>query len=383
MTSVQTDQGGHQPPAGSTDAGLTINRASKTFESAEGTQIHALDDVSLEIHPGEFFVLLGPSGCGKTTLLRSIAGLESLDSGEIYLADTRIDSLPPYRRPVNTVFQSYALFPHMTVAENIAFGLQMEHQPNKTIKERVSQMLDLVHLTNIGARRPSQLSGGQQQRVALARALAKSPRVLLLDESLSALDFKLRHEMQVELKRIQRETGITFIFVTHDQEEAMSMGDRIAVLSQGRPEQVGTAEEIYDKPVNRFVADFIGDINFLEATKAAAQQIMVEGVTLPVEQHLDTLPTGSKLTAAVRPERITLGPPVSQGPTGAPQTGSGMQGVVSGWTFMGMNLRCEVTLRSGTKLLVRVAPPFDAAVVHPGATVSVSIGAKYVRVVEQ
>lgn len=199
------------------ESGLTINKARKVFTSAEGTQVRAVDDVSLAIPQGEFFILLGPSGCGKTTLLRSIAGLETLDAGEIYLGDTRIDGLAPYRRPVNTVFQSYALFPHMTIAQNIAFGLQMEKQSKATIAKTVGDMLDLVHLSEIGGRKPNQLSGGQQQRVALARALAKSPQVLLLDESLSALDFKLRRQMQVELKRIQRETGITFVFVTHDR----------------------------------------------------------------------------------------------------------------------------------------------------------------------
>ncbi|MFT9233061.1 MAG: ABC transporter ATP-binding protein, partial [Bifidobacterium sp.] len=206
------------------EMGLTINMATKIFQSAEGSEVRAIDQASLEIRPGEFFVMLGPSGCGKTTLLRAIAGLETLDAGEIYLGSTRIDGIPPYSRPVNTVFQSYALFPHLTVAENVAFGLEMEGQSRSDIRKRVQEMLDLVHLGNRGTRKPDQLSGGQQQRVALARALAKSPKVLLLDESLSALDFKLRRQMQVELKRIQRETGITFVFVTHDQEEALSMG---------------------------------------------------------------------------------------------------------------------------------------------------------------
>ena len=363
----------HRAALSQRETGLTINRATKVFQSAEGTQVHALNDVSLDVHKGEFFVLLGPSGCGKTTLLRTIAGLERLDAGEIYLGNTRIDGLPPYRRPVNTVFQSYALFPHMSVAQNIAFGLQMEHRPKSEITARVHQMLRLVHLTDIGARHPNQLSGGQQQRVALARAIAKSPEILLLDESLSALDFKLRRQMQVELKRIQRETGITFIFVTHDQEEALSMGDRIAVFSQGHPEQIGTPEEIYNKPCNRFVADFIGDINFISATKGSGNQVVVEDVALPVEQDISKIPHGSSLTAAVRPEHIELTSPDD----------SALQGKISMMTFMGANLRCQVHLGDGTQLLVRVPPPFNTAILRPGAVVSVTFHPEHTRVVDR
>lgn len=319
------------------EMGLTINMATKIFQSAEGTEIRALNEVSLEIQPGEFFVMLGPSGCGKTTLLRAIAGLESLDAGEIYLGNTRIDEIPPYSRPVNTVFQSYALFPHLTVAENVAFGLEMEKMPRASIRHRVQEMLDLVHLGDRGARKPDQLSGGQQQRVALARALAKSPKVLLLDESLSALDFKLRRQMQDELKRIQRETGITFVFVTHDQEEALSMGDHIAVFSKGKPEQVGTPEEIYNKAVNRFVAD------------------------------------GHAVTLAIRPENIMLHAPVA----------SSMRGTIISQTFMGANLRCEVQLDDGSMALVRVPPPFNPDSFHEHAEVSLSIRPEHVRVVDQ
>lgn len=353
--------------------GLTINMATKVFTSAEGSEVRALDQANLEIRPGEFFVMLSPSGCGKTTLLRAIAGLESLDAGEIYLGNTRIDGMPPYSRPVNTVFQSYALFPHLTVAENVAFGLEMEGKPRADIRKRVQEMLDLVHLGDRGARKPDQLSGGQQQRVALARALAKSPKVLLLDESLSALDFKLRRQMQVELKRIQRETGITFVFVTHDQEEALSMGDHIAVFSKGKPEQVGTPEEIYDKPVNRFVADFIGDINFITAHKADDNAVTVAHIDLPVEQDLGKVPTGSPLTLAVRPENITLHDPKE----------SAIHGTIISQTFMGTNMRCEVQLDNNTTVLVRVPAPFNTDVLHEHGKVSLSIRPQHLRVVDQ
>ncbi|MFC6668698.1 ABC transporter ATP-binding protein [Marinobacterium aestuariivivens] len=222
-----------------------------------------LDAVSLVIENNEFFTLLGPSGCGKTTLLRAIAGFEQVDGGEIRIGGRRMNELPPYARNINTVFQSYALFPHMTVEENIGFGLEMKGVDGDARRARVREMLALVKLEQLARRRPAELSGGQQQRVALARALAPKPEVLLLDEPLSALDLKLRKEMQVELKRVQQEAGITFIFVTHDQEEALTLSDRIAVMSAGHILQVGTPTEIYERPRRRFVADFIGDINLL------------------------------------------------------------------------------------------------------------------------
>ena len=230
--------------------------------------VRALDDVSVAIRQNEFFTLLGPSGCGKTTLLRLIAGFEQPTSGEILLKGSPVEHLPPYQRAVNTVFQSYALFPHMTVAQNISFGLEMRGAAKEKVGSVVEEMLALVKMTGLGGRRPSQLSGGQQQRVALARALANHPEVLLLDEPLSALDLKLRQEMRSELKNLQRRTGITFVFVTHDQEEALTMSDRIAVMSKGKIQQLGAPLDIYERPVNRFVADFIGDTNFVEAQVA-------------------------------------------------------------------------------------------------------------------
>ncbi|TAL38116.1 MAG: ABC transporter ATP-binding protein, partial [Alphaproteobacteria bacterium] len=243
--------------------GLVIDSVSRIFAHPSG-EVRAVDNVSLHIHPNEFFTLLGPSGCGKTTLLRMIAGLEQSDAGKILLDGNDIAPLPAYKRPVNTVFQSYALFPHMTVADNIAFGLRMQKKPEAEIQKAIKDSLALVRLDAMADRKPSQLSGGQQQRIALARALVNQPKILLLDESLSALDYKLRKEMQIELKRLQRDTGITFIFVTHDQDEALSMSDRIAVMNKGKVVQLGTPPEIYHKPATRFVAGFVGICNFVK-----------------------------------------------------------------------------------------------------------------------
>jgi spermidine/putrescine transport system ATP-binding protein len=246
---------------GMTEA-LILEKISKSFPHGAAT-VKAVDDVSLTFHQNEFFTLLGPSGCGKTTLLRLIAGLDTADSGRIILFGEDIAPLPAHRRPVNTVFQNYALFPHMTVTENIGFGLKMQGKDKATIDSAVREALRLVRMESMADRKPAQLSGGQQQRVALARALVNRPKILLLDESLSALDHKLRKEMQLELKRLQRDTGITFIFVTHDQDEALSMSDRIAVMDKGKVVQLGTPQDIYERPATRFVADFIGTCNFV------------------------------------------------------------------------------------------------------------------------
>ena len=266
--------------------------------------VKALDNVSLEIRANEFFTLLGPSGCGKTTLLRLIAGFEQPSSGTIRLYGEPMQDLPPFRRPVNTVFQSYALFPHMTVAENIGFGLEMRGTGRSEIEQTVKAMLELVKLPDVGKRRADQLSGGQQQRVALARALAPRPRVLLLDEPLSALDLKLRKEMQIELKQLQHEAGITFIFVTHDQEEALTMSDRIAVMAAGKILQVGAPRDIYERPAERFVADFIGDINLMDGKAEPDGTIRLDcGVAL---SSADRARPGGKVTVAIRPERASL-----------------------------------------------------------------------------
>ena len=358
-------------PEDSPSGELRISHARKTFVTPEKTHVHAIDDVSFTIGQGEFFVMLGPSGCGKTTLLRSIAGLETLDDGEIVLGDRRIDQLAPHARPVNTVFQSYALFPHLTIADNIAFGLEMERMPKAKVKARVDEMLALVQLTEMANRKPEQLSGGQQQRVALARALAKQPQILLLDEPLAALDLKLRRGMQSELKRLQRTTGITFVFVTHDQEEALSMGDRIAVFNDGRPEQIGTPEEIYEKPASRFVADFIGETNFITtpATRDAADSITVQlpgGDPVQLAKSVPT-PTGD-VTITIRPERIHFDPTGEKFATGR----------VTKLVYMGTDLRATVELADGTELAVRVPPPFDDAI-RPAAELPLYAPAEALR----
>jgi spermidine/putrescine transport system ATP-binding protein len=261
----------------------------KVFQGTGQDAVKALDNVSVSIRENEFFTLLGPSGCGKTTLLRLIAGFDFPTEGEILLYGQDIAPLPPFKRPVNTVFQNYALFPHMTVGQNIAFGLEMLGRPKSQIDARVSEMLSLVQMGDLRNRKTSQISGGQQQRVALARALAPAPKVLLLDEPLSALDYKLRKDMQIELKRLQHETGITFIFVTHDQEEALTMSDRLAVMSKGKILQIGSPRDIYDRPAERFVANFIGETNFLEGEIEA-----VHGAEATVK-----LPSGAKIAAGV------------------------------------------------------------------------------------
>ncbi|MFW5489745.1 MAG: spermidine/putrescine ABC transporter ATP-binding protein PotA [Desulfovibrio sp.] len=268
--------------------------------------LHPLD---LSIRPGEFITFLGPSGCGKTTLLRLIAGFEAPTSGEIYLNGRNVTDLPPNKREVNTVFQSYALFPHMNVYDNVAFGLRRQKTAKDEIDRRVNTALDLVQLGRLGKRMPDRLSGGQQQRVALARALVNEPSVLLLDEPLSALDFKLRKQMQSDLKHLQRQLGITFVFVTHDQEEAFSMSDRVVVLDEGAIRQIGTPERIYEEPENLFVASFVGDINILEATVVSVEEddLHTEMYGKPcVVGSKRTFDPGEKVNVLLRPEDIRL-----------------------------------------------------------------------------
>ena len=276
----------------------------------------AVDDVSLDIHQREFFALLGPSGCGKTTLMRMLAGFEAPTSGRITLAGKDLAGVPPYRRPVNMMFQSYALFPHMTVAQNIAFGLKQDGMPKPEMEARVAEMLRLVKLEPFAGRKPHQLSGGQRQRVALARSLAKKPKVLLLDEPLGALDKKLREETQFELMDLQQELGLTFLIVTHDQEEAMTVADRIAVMNHGKLVQVATPGEIYEQPNCRYVADFIGDINLFEGSVASAQGGVVRlksaeaGAEFTAASEAE-LQAGAEVALAIRPEkmRVSLEPP--------------------------------------------------------------------------
>ena len=303
----------------------------------------ALDTVSVAIRKGEFFTLLGPSGCGKTTLLRLIAGFEMPTAGLIQLEGQDITWLPPNKRPVNTVFQSYALFPHLTVAENISFGLEMLGKPKAEIEARTRQMLALVKLESMASRKTSQLSGGQQQRVALARALAPQPKVLLLDEPLSALDLKLRQAMQIELKRLQIETGITFIFVTHDQEEALTMSDRIGVMSQGKLQQVGSAKEIYTRPVNRFVASFIGETNFLKAQAEGTAARLPSGDVITLEAAAK-----GEVTLTVRPEQLRLAAAGEEGTLAA---------TITNLVYFGTDTHVHAALSDGTEVVARVQSP--------------------------
>jgi len=296
-----SDGGGHKSAISATNVSKVFGAGPHAFK--------ALDDVAIDIARNEFFTLLGPSGCGKTTLLRLIAGFEQATSGAILLEGRDISGEPPYRRPINTVFQSYALFPHMTVAQNVSFGLEMLGRPRRVIEQVTDEMLVLVKMKEMANRKITQISGGQQQRVALARALAPKPRLLLLDEPLSALDLQLRREMQIELKRLQKETGITFIFVTHDQEEALTMSDRIAVMDRGKILQVGSPQEIYDKPNHRFVASFIGEINLVDAIARGDKryEIMDTG-KVTTSQTCGAL-AGATVSLAMRPERISLSKP--------------------------------------------------------------------------
>ncbi len=309
----------------------------------------AVDNVSLDINAGEFVALLGPSGCGKTTCLRMIAGFEQPDQGEVYISGTPVAGVPAYERDINTVFQSYSLFPHMSVLDNVAFGPRNKGMDKAKARAVAQEMLDVVRLSDFGPRRPNQMSGGQQQRVALARALVNRPSALLLDEPLAALDLKLRKAMQIELKRIQREVGITFIFVTHDQEEALTMSDRIAVMSQGRIEQVGTPEEIYNQPATVFVAGFIGSANLLQATvievtdNLVTARIVGGGVVSSPRIGRD-FTSGQKVTVMLRPERISLDEAERPGRVGIWST-------VTNRIFHGASSDVIVELADGTELV--------------------------------
>jgi putrescine transport system ATP-binding protein len=298
----------------------------------------AVNGLDLQVAPGELFVLLGGSGSGKTTLLRAIGGFVQPETGSITLDDVDIGTLPPHRRPVNTMFQSYALFPHMTVAANIGFGLRMRGLSSTEIAARVTEMLDLVRMQGFGARRPTQLSGGQQQRVALARSLAPRPSLLLLDEPLSALDRNLRRDTREELVRLQRRLGIAFILVTHDQEEALAMADRIGVMREGRLAQVGTPEEVYERPNTRFVAEFLGAANVLNA-EARVTGMELELCGLGVTVHTATEAAAGPMLVAIRPERVRLGT------ANAPNM---LQGVVTERAYAGETLTHTVRLAEGS-----------------------------------
>jgi spermidine/putrescine transport system ATP-binding protein len=337
---------------------VTLDGVSKRFDD-----VAAVDDVSLAVRSGEFFALLGPSGCGKTTTLRMIAGFERPDAGRILIGDGDVTETPPHRRPVNTVFQSYALFPHLTVEQNVAFGLRFTDVPREEGRRRVAELLELVSLAGLGERRPHQLSGGQQQRVALARALVLSPSVLLLDEPLGALDAKLRRGLQVELKSLQRDVGITFLYVTHDQEEALTMSDRLAVMHDGRIRQLGSPREVYEEPETAFVADFLGVSNLMSGTGDGSGTVTVEGARLEARRG-DTRASGD-VRVTIRPERIELEPEGGTGP-------NRLRCRVRELVYLGSTTQVFVLTESGAPLQALVAntgqpPPYargDALTAH-------------------
>ena len=327
-----------------TTAAVGLHSVTKKFDE----DVTAVDNVNLEIKDGEFFSLLGPSGCGKTTTRRMIAGLEYPTDGSVRIFGEEMGLRPPNKRPVNTVFQSYALFPHMNVEDNIGFGLRMQKIDQAEIRQRVGEAIDLVRLTGLNNRRPGALSGGQQQRVALARALVNRPKVLLLDEPLGALDLKLRQTMQFELKDIQSNVGITFIYVTHDQEEALTMSDRIGVMNEGKLVQVGNSEDIYESPSELFVASFVGEMNFVPAEVVEPGSVRLAGGEV-VRAKTNSNP-GSKVTLALRPEKVHLFGDVSE----VPADHNAVKGSVARRTFFGDSLSYEIQLGESGSVDVRV-----------------------------
>lgn len=337
------------------DLAVELKNVTKSYTDRLGgaRPVTAVKALSLAIRAGEFFTLLGPSGCGKTTTLRMIAGFETLTSGELLIQGQPMQTVPPNKRPVNTVFQNYALFPHLTIAQNVAFGLTVKRVPQAECNRRVAEALELVRLPGLGNRRPDQLSGGQQQRVALARALINRPAVLLLDEPLGALDLKLRKEMQSELKQLQMQVGITFIYVTHDQEEALTMSDRIAVMNHGTLLQVADPKTMYEQPATRFVADFIGETNFLPATvkgvEASAIVIAALGREWRVPANAAQFSLNQTVTLTLRPEKISL-----------TDTG-GLTGIIREMIYIGTDTRYVVQLTSGETVVVRVPNAGSAA----------------------
>ena len=337
---------------------LELKDIRKSFEK----ETDVLKGISLAIGKGEFITLLGSSGCGKTTTLRIIAGLEMPDGGQVFLDGKDVTSLAPEARDVNTVFQNYALFPHMNVADNIGYGLKLKKTPKEEIRRKVKEMLELVQLPGYEKRKPSELSGGQKQRVAIARALVNNPKVLLLDEPLGALDLQLRRTMQIELKRLQKKLGITFIYITHDQEEAINMSDRIAVMNEGRFEQIGSPDEIYNHPRTSYVATFVGNANILKGRAAGTENgcVLVElpGGIMPVDAAGEEVKEGEEVTLAVRSENIRL------------DGGCGLEAEVAEKSFAGGLLRVVLKLSDGTEVIAS-RYGIDAAV-QPGEKVCLS-----------
>jgi spermidine/putrescine transport system ATP-binding protein len=347
---------------------VRLERVSKHF----GDTI-AVDDLSLDITEGEFFSMLGPSGCGKTTTLRMIGGFEEPTYGIVYLGGRDVTDLPPYRRDVNTVFQSYALFPHLDVFENVAFGLRRKKVDKGEMKRRVGEALKLVEMDGFERRKPGQMSGGQQQRVALARALVNRPKVLLLDEPLGALDLKLRKQMQLELKRIQEEVGITFIYVTHDQEEAMTMSNRIAVMRHGSIEQIGPPEDVYENPATQFVAGFLGASNMLdgevkESGNGTTSVLTSGGDVLAVPSDRAPFSEGTKVKVGVRPEKITI----SADHGDAPPATNSVTGVLRMSTYIGVSHQYKIDGPGGVEMTVYVQNLGETRPPQPGDRVRLS-----------
>ena len=339
---------------------LELKNITKSFTKEDAV----LNGINLTIHKGEFITLLGSSGCGKTTTLRIVAGLEMPDSGQVFLDGEDVTLLAPEARDVNTVFQNYALFPHMNVADNIGYGLKLKKVPKQEIKKKVKEMLELVQLPGYEKRKPSELSGGQKQRVAFARSLVNNPRVLLLDEPLGALDLQLRRAMQIELKKLQKKLGITFIYITHDQEEAINMSDRIAVMRDGRFEQIGTPDEIYNHPKTSYVATFVGNANILKGTAETTEgeyfRASVAGVSLLVRREGQKVAVGEPVTVAVRSENIHLDEDPARG----------LEAEVQEKSFAGGMLRVVLKLKDGTEIIAS-RHGIDANV-EPGQTVGCS-----------
>ncbi len=355
-----------------TEIDVRLERVSKLF-----ADVAAVDDLSLDIAEGEFFSMLGPSGCGKTTTLRMIGGFEDPTRGTIYLGGRDVTDDPPYRRDVNTVFQSYALFPHLDVYENVAFGLRRKKVAKDEVESRVKDAMRLVDLVGFETRRPPQMSGGQQQRVALARALVNSPKVLLLDEPLGALDLKLRKKMQLELKRIQQEVGITFIYVTHDQEEAMTMSDRLAVMRHGRIEQLGDPAYVYENPATEFVAGFLGASNLLEgevkeANDGRSTVLLTSGGTVTLPGSRIPSDAGTHVKVGVRPEKVEI----TRG-SRSPNGDNSVEGTVTMTTYIGVSSQYKVATQDGTVLTVYVQNLGAEEAPHQGEAVTLSWDPEY------
>ncbi len=338
-----------------TDFAVELHKISKIYNSGKkgstSEEVNAVRNMDLAIPPGKFFTLLGPSGCGKTTTLRLIAGFEIPTSGDVFIQGKPMTNIPPNKRPVNTVFQNYALFPHMSVLRNVAFGLAIRRMPREEQDRLAKEALALVQLSEMSNRSPAQLSGGQQQRVALARALVNKPAVLLLDEPLGALDLKLRKAMQIELKHIQEQVGITFVYVTHDQEEALTMSDFIAVMNKGIIQQLGDPHTLYTKPVNRFVADFIGESNFIRANVQSMENdsvlASVGNEIISATKNQENLKPADGVMVTIRPEKITLSAPES-----APAHSLSCK--IANVVYIGTDMRYQLTLMDGQEVFVRV-----------------------------